>query len=54
MQRSLLGSVLVTCQREKKFISRFELSNNAEKKNSALSIPRTFSCALGNFLEKKS
>ena len=59
MQRLLLGGVFVTRQREKKFISRFELLftpkfNNAETKNSALSIPRTFSCALDNFLEKTS
>ena len=58
MLRSLLGCVSVTRQREKKFISRFELLfkpkfNNAETKNSALSIPRT-SCALDTFLEKTS
>ena len=54
-----MGSVSVTRQREKKFISRFELLfkpkfNNAETKNSALSIPRTFSYALDTFLEKTS
>ena len=54
-----MGSVSVTRQREKKLISRFELLfklkfNNAETKNSALSIPRTFSCALDTFLEKTS
>ena len=54
---ALLGIVSVTHQREMKFISRFELLfkpkfNNTEMKNSALSIPRTFSCALDTFLEK--
>ena len=54
-----MGCVSVTRQREKKFISRFELLfkpkfNNAETKNSALSIPRTSSCALDTFLEKAS
>ena len=49
-----MGSVSVTRQREKKFISRFEKFNNAETKNSALSIPRTFSYALDTFLEKTS
>ena len=49
----------LTRQREKKFISRFELLftpefNNAETKKSALSIPRTFSCALDTFLEKNT
>ena len=44
----------VTRQREKKFISRFELLfkpkfNNAKTK----SVSRTFSCALDTFLEKK-
>ena len=59
------GSVSVTLQREKKFIITFWIVvhtlisqlkpqfNNAETKNSAFSIPRTFSCALDTLLEKK-
>ena len=59
MQRSPLGSVSVMRQRKKKFISCFELLfkpkfNNAGMKNSALSIPQTFYCALDTFLEKTS
>ena len=51
---SLLGCVSVTRQREKKFISRFELLFKPKFNNSALSIPRTSSCALDTFLEKTS